>query len=423
MAELTHWYVENNTVFTHTGSTTFTNVTGTTIAASNFSTTTKYLIIARAVVGGDNAGARFGCRVRVPHDTATTDKSQMTFEPQKTTIGEGMSYFFVHAWTSGATLTEDLLFQVAPLQNTGNEVWIDQMSILVIDLDAIGTEGTDYHEDIQAASGEELFSATYTPLARITDNVLGDTEEYLVLGCAKIGIGSTGRWFTVVLETAMDSDTAAIVAQHRAEGEDTAEERLVGFAARHQGAFGAGIGDVVIRGQEEANNGNMTDQGAYLIALPTSLFADFEYDYNSATIDTGSEVTVASVGPYTPSNTGGGNHLIMGWVRSTSPGTNSGAYQKLHVESGAVEIRTGDQAVGHSQIWDSGKDLESAVTMERYSIGQSAHTMNLRSQDGGGTSSEVRSRWLILVNLNEPATAAPDSPPPFPRRPTTLQGM
>ncbi len=234
--------------------------------------------------------------------------------------------------------------------------------------------------------------ADWTDLATLASADLG-TDTYLVLGCCNIGVGSTGRFFRTEIRGADNASSIATLGVQQAEGEDTSEQRVSGFAVRHHATTAT---DVIIRAQEEAANGNMTDEGSYLIALDESLFADtIEYDYIAAlTSAISSEVTVASVGPYTPSVNG--NHLIFGRVSSLDA---DGAEIQLHLEDGTTETRTGDSGPTHDQGWDNIKDQEYAATMQRISI-SSQKTYNLRAAGG---SWEAKERWLIVVNLNKPS--------------------
>jgi hypothetical protein len=159
---------------------------------------------------------------------------------------------------------------------------------------------------------------------------------------------------------------------------------------------------------EEAGNGNMTDEGSYLIALPTTLFADFVDDYTAGAIAIdGTETTIATSGSYTPTTTG--NHLVIGRSNGSDTPTQLGG---MWVESTTTEIRTGDATPTHNQIWDNTKDDEQQITFQRYSI-TTAETFNLRSQ-GAAAAFDQEHRWLIVVNLNPPSTARPT---PFLHRP------
>ncbi len=230
---------------------------------------------------------------------------------------------------------------------------------------------------------------------------------YLVFGHASIGVGSTGRFFRTEIRGADVGASIATLGFHQAEGEDTVELRNNGYAIRHEATTTST--DIIIRAQEEAANGNMTDEGSYLIALPKSLFADLAYDFTLTNVSVGTtETTVASVGPFTPSVDG--NHLIIGagtHIQHT-------ALTTLHLEDGTTETRTGDSTPTHNQNWDAAKDQEQMRTFERISI-SAEKTYNLRAlSSASGTI--IGGRWLIVVNLNPPSTATVY--PPFPRRPS-----
>ena len=295
----------------------------------------------------------------------------------------------------------DLAISFSSSSSVGN---VFLAEVLVYD-----SNGRGYFEDIQEDTSDEYaVDPSTTDLAQLLGSDLG-TDEYWILGSAQTEIGSTGRWFEVAIESAYDTSTAAIRQRHRAEGEDTDERRIMGWSIRHKAS--SGTPNVTLLGMEESGNANMDDGGAYLIALPTSLFADFEHDYIAGVIDIVSETTVASVGPYTPSVNG--NHLILGSVQCDI-GT---SVVKLHLEDGTTETRPGDVTPSQNQVWDFAKDREMVFTFERISI-SAQKTYNLRGKTVSGNK-DVENRWLIVVNLNKPAVAGavyPPFPRPSPRR-------
>ena len=231
----------------------------------------------------------------------------------------------------------------------------------------------------------------------------GALPEHLILGYGRCDIANTGRYFDISLHAAYDTSSQAVRQRHRAEGEDTNEQRIVGFATRHKAS--SGTPDVTMYGaSENAGGGQNTDGGGYLIALPTSLFADFVHDYEAgaAVIDS-TEATIATSGSYTPTVTG--NHLIFGRSNGSATPTALGG---MWVDSTTTEIRTGDSTPTHNQLWDTGKDEEMMATFQRYSI-TTAETFNLQA-DGAAADFDVEHRWLIIVNLNEPSTGATSLP-------------
>ena len=275
--------------------------------------------------------------------------------------------------------------------------------VLVYDANGLG-----YFEDAQDVSGDDFSkTADTTVVASLAGSDLG-TDEHLILGYGRCDIANTGRYFDISLHAAYDTSTSTVRSQHRAEGEDVNEQRIVGFALRHKAS--SGTPDVTMFGaSENAGGGQNADGGGYLIALPTALFADFEDDFTSGFINVdGTETTVATSGSYTPTVTG--NHLIIGRTNGSAGPT---ALGRMWVDSTTTEIRTGDEPPSHNQIWDNTKDLEMMATFQRYSI-TTAETFNLQVQ-GAASNFGVAFRWLIVVNLNKPATG-PTVYPPFPQR-------
>ncbi len=158
MAELTNFYDEENTRGL-LASLTFTNTMDSgadpaKILGSALSANTKYLIVARALLGSNSVTVRQQIRVATDDDSAIASKSEAVIEFEQTGAEEDLSYLFVHSYTTDAS-PADIEFQIAEGSGT-SDVEIDQSSLWLLDLDAIGTEGTDYFEDINAATGSEI---------------------------------------------------------------------------------------------------------------------------------------------------------------------------------------------------------------------------------------------------------------------------
>ncbi len=262
----------------------------------------------------------------------------------------------------------------------------------------VRTTGTDLDDD---GTTDEYHTTEATSLIARLDGAALATDEWLVAGYATCTIASTGKVFSHSLYAAYDVSTAVEVTRHSAEGEDTTapERRLSGSIIRHQAS--SGTPNVTLYGVDEAGGGaHNEDGGGYLIALPASIFADFEHFYTAGTIAIdGTETTIQTSGSYTPTVTG--NHLIFG--RSNGEGDPT-ALGGMWVESTTTEIRTGDAAPTHNQIWDP-QDNEYQATFQRYSI-TTAETFNLRSQ-GAAANFDQEHRWLVIVNLNAAAGGTP----------------
>lgn len=389
MPEVAHFYVEQNTAQTTTSSSRVT-VSDTTILGASLAADTKYLIIARALFGVNDATDKGKLEVFTADDSSlggTSGKSFASVEFQQTGSDDLKSYLFIHSYTTSSVPTD---IQFGMRVDGGSTMTVDQLSLMLIDLDDLGSDN--YFEDINAATGTELPTSEVV-LAQIDAANLGTTEEWLMLGYAKIGVGSGGVNYEVRLWAADDEvgPDGSLVNVIDEEGEDGDEERMCGVVGRHKAITTAA--NAYIGAREDANNGNHTDEGSYLIAIKPSALGGLEHDYQSGTQAITSEATIATVGPYTPSTSG--NHLIIGRT-GTAAGTADGAELQLHLEDGTTETRTGDSTPTHDQGWDITKDAEPAFTMERISI-SAEKTYNLRATGGTWTAED---RWLLVLNLN-----------------------
>ena len=400
MAEVSNFYVEQTTLqeLSAGSNNVFSDVAGTTILGSSLVANTKYLIVAKALFGGNNVSSTFGLRVETPDDTTIESKSEAVIEPTFTANDELEPYFFVHSYSTDAS-PADILFQ---FKRSGNTVRADQLSLLLIDLDDLGS--SNYFEDIHADDSVE-YGLTFADQAALAAADLGTTEEWLLLGYQRTKIGSTGRNFDIRLFAANDGASQVEMNYHSAEGEDTNELRVVGCAGRHKATSNTAA---AIQALEEANNGNMLNRGGYMIALKASAFADFEFDFESGTIQVGpTETQIAVVTAYTPSVAA--NHLIVGTAHT--PTTNKNSREVLYVEDNiGAHYMPGDDAAFQTQNWDD-TDEEMIITSQRENLAASSASTILRSfRHGSDTDVNWEYRWLLMLNLEKAGAPAAGQP-------------
>ena len=393
MPELTNFYDSNDALESTAGGV-FVDVPNIVILGSALSASTKYLIIARSVVQSDSLTSKAHFRVQTDDDSTIETKSQENIEANTTTSGEGLSYFFAHSYTTDSSPADVHLQFFA---DGGSTARCDQSSLWLLDLTAIGSEGTAYFESITPVSADEIsVTAETTILAQLSGSDLG-TDEHVIFGYGRIDAATTSVWFDLSLFACRDVATAVEVAVHRRESEDVTEQSIGGFGILHEAS--SGTPNVTIYGLRESGGAAATDGGGYLIALPVSLFESggAVFDYTSAGISVNGETTIASKS-YTP--TTDGNHLVMAMCNNV---TGSTSKTLLWIEDGTTEIRTGDSTPTHTQHWDVNKDKEGARTFERRDI-TGAVTFNVSADRGAAVN--VEQRWLIIVNLEEAAAPA-----------------
>jgi hypothetical protein len=348
------------------------------------SANTKYLIIARAHIGVQSITNKGYFRVQTADDTTIATKSEVIIEFANTGATNLFTYFFVHSFTTDAT-PDDIDFQFKV--DGSSTATMDQYTLLVIDLDDLGA--ANYEETITAATGADLSTTAWgTEMASIAAADLGTTDEWLVLGYARIGIVEVGNSYFVRLHGADDASTASDLNSVAEEAEDAAEVRIVGVQGRHK-AVTSNVA-LAIDAYAETPNPH-THQGAYLIAINASAFDDFSHDYASANNPFTAEETVATVASYAPTTSG--NHLIIGHIDMDDA---SGGETIVHLEDGTTETRTGDSGNEIDQVWTA-TDIHSVTTLERISI-STTKTYNLRAASGG--SGDAKNSWLLVLNLN-----------------------
>ncbi len=393
MAEVNHQVVQNSNTFTTTTAS-YQDVapaTGDAISLTPAAGSTKYLVIAFAEVAV-NSTSDDGF-IRISGDSTIEAKSAHQQEMSGATRWE--PYFFVHSFTSPAT---PVAIKMQAYAGGASQVSVDQAILVLIDLDDLGS--SNYYEDINADSGTDFNagpteSPPYT-MATIAGSNLGTTDPWLVLGYARWNIGATNSNTEFALKGANDASTQSTLNRHSAEGEAPAEERIVGFIGRHK-AVTSNV-DLDIEVTEESNNTNGQDGGSYLIAIKgdSGVWADvlkFWYDANTEGV-TSAEETLGSITNYTP--TTGGNHLIFSRINRNSTGTIGG--NKLWVDDGTTQIRTGDEANQQSHLYDQ-DDLPAGIKMNYYSI-SSQTTLNLQVVGPSSTSHDIEHQWLLALNLN-----------------------
>ncbi len=137
MAELTHFYAEDNTLVESATD----DLTVESIAGASLTANTKYLIVARALTGGSSVSGLYDMWVETADDTTIATKSLNKMEPTLTGNQALASYMFVHSFTTDAS-PADVLLKVS--SSTGNS-HADQMSLFLLDLDAIDGTSRDVY--------------------------------------------------------------------------------------------------------------------------------------------------------------------------------------------------------------------------------------------------------------------------------------
>lgn len=162
MTAIANAFAEQTTNQTRTGATTFADVSGASLASSNFVAGQKYLIIVGNQLSGSVSSNNFRCRVA--HGGTAFADSEYSVQPNLASTR--MPYFYFTVWT--AVASENITLQHAT-DIAGSTVNSDQCVLFAMRLDADLTENTDwfYNENTTSnalgTSFEDGASVTFTP--------------------------------------------------------------------------------------------------------------------------------------------------------------------------------------------------------------------------------------------------------------------
>lgn len=215
--EIAHVYAEELTDQTHTGDLTYT--TKLTVDGSNFVGSAKYLLIVSSQVGGNNANGRF--KFRVQFGGVTPTGAEMILEPGGSATPSRHPYVFGTVWTTPGS-PGDVIFQIAPQENTGDTARADTIQLFAIRLDDDLTEGVDWFWDEDTVNTTHATGpGSWDDRASITFTPSNAGDDWLVLAFGEYEINSTA--LNANYRINQDSDTE-VVPMFSQEGEDTEEE-------------------------------------------------------------------------------------------------------------------------------------------------------------------------------------------------------
>ncbi|MEE9212906.1 MAG: hypothetical protein V3U29_09650, partial [Phycisphaeraceae bacterium] len=214
MAQIGHVYQVETTDQTHTGDLVYN--TKFTVLGSAFAASTEYIMFVQAQVGGSSANARFKFRTQI--GGTTPEGSEMIMEPANNAGPRRASYVFLHKFTTLAT-PEDVTFQIAPHQNTGDTARADSIVLLALSLDDLAATDWSYGEDLTDA--DHATASTFKDHASITFTPGTTGEDWLIIGWGSVHINHTGKQWRYRISRDADAEVEPL---HSQEGEDAADE-------------------------------------------------------------------------------------------------------------------------------------------------------------------------------------------------------
>lgn len=368
------------------------------IAGTSLSSSTKYLIIAKAVMFSSNDRTVVGCRISTTDDSTIATKSEFQVEPMAENSPNGAGFFFAWSFTTGSGTPADVKWQ----WTTGSTTWqpsIEQRSILLIDLDDLGSNK---YVEASDAGGTGLGTTAWgNVMASIPYTSLAGSTEYLVLGYSQMDVDDNKTEYFIRLAGNNDGGSSQDQLDYYArEGENTSIElNAVAHFGRvlTQATPATGVDDIEIQAYSEAT-GDYTEGYSYLIALDVSAFEDFEYSFNTAADQIGtSQTTMTTISGYSP-QTANANHLIVG---RTGPASNA-VKVAITATINGTEVMVGDIDEYVTNIWDP-DDRGAAWMMARESIASSPGDIDLDAIAVTTSSIANHYSFIGVLSLEKPS--------------------
>lgn len=213
MSAIAHAIVTQTTDQNHgTGSTGYVDISGTTLASSEFVAGETYLLLVMAQTQGSNAAGQ--CAFRVVHGSTAFDDSTESFETVSTGTGKRQWYFWWHIWT--AVSGEDVKAQFDNVASA-DDVFADAVQIFAMRIHDFASADRQFNE----RPDDDALSTTPLDGASVTFSADG-SDVWLLLTAAWLDPGSTTT--SVKSRANLDGTTYGEAIN---EGEDTSLDRFV----------------------------------------------------------------------------------------------------------------------------------------------------------------------------------------------------
>ncbi len=399
MAEIAHAFAEQTTLQTHTGDTSWTDISGAAIASGSFTTGKKYLLICKANLNGDNTAGNFG--IKMLHGSTDFGTSENIIEVANTS--QYQPYLWFTVWT--AVASEGIKMQFATTTNTGvDTVRVDQITLFAMNLSDDLTEDTDWFFDETVA--DTTLSTTWSTTNNATKTFTpSGNSDWLVMTASRIDPDSAARNFESRINSSGDvTDTEPVCSQ---EGEDTANDRFVftllrAFALTNQSNTFTEQGRIDV-----ATGGPRKSSTIFLLNLEkfkdhADVYTAAEFVFTS-TSGYGDEVQTLGI---TPTQTG--DVLILSHYIYDAQNISRTLTARQQVDNSDQPPTQTSDARMIAAPWDATDELIIAdMTVE--SLDNTLHTIdNDAHVDATTDSPAAEDRTIVLIPMELAAVAAPD---------------
>lgn len=383
MAEIAHDFAEQTTGQTHTGDNTWTDISGAAIASGSFSTGDKYLIICKANSGIDNGNGNFG--IRVLHGSTIFGTSVDQREPRLSAVD--MPYLWFTVWT--AIASEGIKMQFATVNNTGDTVRSDQITMFIMNLSDDVTENTDWYFDEDVSDTSLDTSQSSSNNAAVTFTPSGNSD-WLVMTTSRIDVSAANIQFESIIDSSGDvTDTEPKVS---VEGEDPTYDYFV-FSLLRVFALTNQSNTFTEKSRVDSGSGAGPRKSSAIFALNLEKFVDHEDIYTAAeialtTVAWEVEVQTLSITPSQTADTLILSHYIYD------------GDQNLHgsrVQVDGTDQPTGQTALTYPWVENDATDEAIIAHMTVENLDNTSHTVDIDAYVDATTNTPAAEDRTILI--------------------------
>lgn len=386
MAAVGHATAQGLAVSTSSPHTTYRDVC--TISAGSFVAGEKYLIIASAFARHTSSANETLMRlVHGSTPTAFTD-GILAYEETNGVQETNLGWMFVY--TQPGT-PEDIILQVASASTS--TVTVELGTIIVINLDDLGTDGSEYHYN--EVTSDYTTTSSFVAQASVTFTPNG-SDRWLIIANGMINNVQTGANHQMQINDSVDGPLTTI----DVEGEDNANE-LRGYLMA--ATFVPSNASHTLSARFSHETTAVSVQSSRIFALNTALFAQVVVDTDAAATQPAASPSWTNHLQVTPTPAVTGDWLVWGYfVNDVNDITTNDLATRLQIDPSGGGLASDpaytDSAPGIDG-WDNTDLLPVNILRMRSLTSGGARTINLDVQLVAGTSLRVQEAMLIAFSM------------------------
>lgn len=364
------------------------------IAAASFTPSATYLIIVSAFVRA--ASSANEALMRLSHNTTPFTDGTLAYELTSTTQKANLGWLYTY--TQPGT-PQDIILEVANASTS--QTTVEWAGIVAINLDDLGTQGTDYF--FNEVTSDYSTTSSYVDQAAVTLTANG-TDDYLIIAQGVLSGVST----TTNHQMRINDSVAGALATIDVEGEDATNETR-GYLMMTAVTPSAASHTFSAQFAHETNSVSVLSSRIFSVSL--SKFAQHAISRDVAAQQPAASpswTTTQTVAP-TPSATG--NWLLWGYLSDDVGTLTDDLNTRLQMNPDGSGLAS-DPNYGNNSPGQDGWDPTDITPVNIFRLRQlnsgASRTVNFDVQMAAGTTLRVTERTLIAIAMETPSGGGGD---------------